>query len=161
MPKPKTKSSPKSRACPGYAGTYFDTDGTPTTNLVDLDKAHDAEQATAFMTKGGKNGEGPRSRSSKRSPIDFLKLKEWKSKATRSLLSETDIAFVDIDEENNRLNVECIAQPAPPRLSASFMTTKFWRQRLQHASGYFRQLQPRHVRRRGNSKEHPKPVRRR
>jgi hypothetical protein len=90
---------------PGYAGSYYDVDGTPTTNLVDLGKAADAEQATAFMTKGGRNGEGPRKSKFKKVAFDFLTLKKWKSIATKRLLAEANVAFVDIDEQNNRLDI--------------------------------------------------------
>ena len=90
---------------PGYAGTYYDADGTPITNLVDLSRGPDAERAIGFLINNGKNGEGPRKSKLKKVAHDFLKLKEWKDKATLTLLARPYVVSVDIDEANNRLKI--------------------------------------------------------
>jgi hypothetical protein len=105
---------------PGYAGTYYDADGTPTTNLVDLSRGPDAERATGFLTNNGKNGEGPRKSKFRKVAYDFLKLKEWKDRATLTLLARPHVVSVDIDEVNNRLKIG-VADAAEEANAKSFL----------------------------------------
>lgn len=42
---------------------------------------------------------------SKKVAHDFLKLKEWKDYATRTLFVRPNVVFVDIDEQNNQLSI--------------------------------------------------------
>lgn len=90
---------------PGYAGTYYDQDGTPVTNLVDLAQSAAAEQAIEPLIRSGKDGKGPLKSKYRKVTYDFIKLKEWKDNATRTLLLRPNVVFVDLDEENNRITV--------------------------------------------------------
>lgn len=90
---------------PGYAGTYFAADGTPVTNLVDLAKAGDVDKAIEAFVRDGYKGEGRRKSLFKKVGYDFVKLKQWKDSATQTLLTRRNVAYVDIDEANNRLSI--------------------------------------------------------
>lgn len=90
---------------PGYAGTYYAKDGTPVTNLVNLENSAAAAQTIAPLVKGGMRGTPPGKSQFRKVAHDFLKLKKWKDHARASLLTRPNVYFLDIDEENNRLSI--------------------------------------------------------
>lgn len=90
---------------PGYAGTYYDHDGTPITNLVDLSKSAAAEQAIAPLIRSGRDGAGSVRSQFRKVAYNFLQLKQWKDYATSTILSRPNVVFVDIDEANNRISI--------------------------------------------------------
>jgi hypothetical protein len=95
---------------PGFAGMFFDQDGTLQVYMVD----HKGETNEAFMafmedvitrSVGGGERMSHKGIEFRKAKYDFQELHRWHQQMSPDMLERTDVVFTDIDETTNRIRI--------------------------------------------------------
>lgn len=104
------------RAVPGLGGYYLAGDGALVVHLTDLAQARAATEALLPVARRQNPGGVPvRARQAR---FTFLELQAWRDQLSDPLLSLDEVAFVDLDEGQNRVTVGVTRDEARGRVVA-------------------------------------------
>lgn len=96
---------------PGFAGAYYDRDGTLMVNVVDARDTARAGDEVLRVLQRSQSGQSRRLRF-RRAAFDYSQLMRWSEQAHRSILMLPGVVSTDIDEVNNRIAIEVMTASA-------------------------------------------------